>query len=77
MPKKTKKTIKVKFAVYIRNGGDGSASAQFFRDAELAEQAAERDDERFGDDVESHELVIDLETGEIVSGIETEVPDDD
>ena len=74
---KSENILKVKFAVYVQNGGDGSASARFFTNEELAEEVAERDVERFGEDVATHEFEINLLTGEIVSGIETSSDDDD
>ena len=56
-----KKTIKVKFAVYTRNNGDGSSSPSFFKSVEAAEKYAENDDERNCDDVEMHTLEFDLD----------------
>ena len=76
MSGKRRKTIKVKFAVYTQNQGDGSASPRLYATEELAEKAAEKDDERFCEDICALELVVDVETGEIVSGVETKVVDD-
>lgn len=74
---KKPKTVKVSFAVYMRSNGDGSASPIFYANEELAEKAAEKDDERFGDDVTTMELEIDLATGKIVSGVKTKVEEDE
>lgn len=49
----------VKFAVYISNQGDGSCLPQFFRNEEEAELAAERDDERYCEDVGTYTLSFD------------------
>ncbi len=77
-PQKAKRrTAKIKFAVYMNNNGDGSASPRFFANEKLAEEAASQDDERFCDDVSSHEFVIDLETGTVISGIASSVPKED
>jgi len=65
--------LKVKFAVYVQNNGDGSASARFFSNVELAEKAAEEDNERFCEDIETHELEINLDTGKVIFGIETTI----
>ncbi len=73
MAGKKPKTVKVKFAVYTQNNGDGSAGPRFFISEELAEKAAEKDNERFGGDVCTMKLEINLATGKIVSGVETEV----
>lgn len=73
---KPRKTKKIKFAVYTQNNGDGSASARFFKNEKLAEKVAERDDERFCEDIATHELVIDMMTGEVLSGIETTADED-
>ncbi len=43
---KAAKAVKVKFAIYIQNQGDGSASALFFKNEKQAERFAERDGER-------------------------------
>ncbi len=71
-----KRTLTIEFATYAQNGYDGSVSVEFFKDAELAEKAAEKDDERYSEDVASHEIEIDLETGKIISGVKTKVDDD-
>jgi len=63
------KTIKVKFASYAKNGGDGSVSVRLYANTGTAEYAAAGDDERHCEDVEAHELEINTETGEIVSGL--------
>ncbi|TSC83268.1 MAG: hypothetical protein G01um101419_98 [Parcubacteria group bacterium Gr01-1014_19] len=76
MSGKKRKMAKVKFAVWTQNNGDGSAGPRFFATEELAEEVAEKDDERFCDDICTMELKIDLTTGKIVSGVATEVEDD-
>jgi hypothetical protein len=63
------KTIKVKFASYAKNGGDGSVSVYLYANTDAAEDASAGDDERNDEDVEEHELEIDTETGEIVGGL--------
>lgn len=72
-----KTPILVKFAVYLKNCGDGSAAAVPYATRELAEQAAEKDDERFCEDVEEIELVVDPSTGQIISGVGTSVEEDE
>lgn len=52
------KEIKVTMWLYMRNGGDGSASAKFFPTEQKAEQAAEEDDERFCDDIYPVTIVL-------------------
>lgn len=69
-------TLKLEFWVYMRNNGDGSASPMFFLSEDLAEKAAEKDDERLCDDVVFHEFEVDLETGEVISGIETDTDEE-
>jgi hypothetical protein len=71
------KTLRVLFATYVKNNGDGSVSVQFYPDEETAELVAEKHDERFGEDIRSHELEIDADTGEIVSGLEVPVESED
>lgn len=56
-----KKTIKVKFWLYMQNQNDGSAVAKFFNSEEAAEEYAKDDVERFSDDIYSKELEFDLE----------------
>lgn len=52
--------MKVKFAIYIQNNGDGSASTKSFKDKVTAEAYAEKDgDERFCDDICVKELEFD------------------
>ena len=65
--------VKIKFAIYLRNTGDGGVSASFYANTKLAEEAAEKDDERFGDDIQKHSIVVNLDTGEVVSGIMNKV----
>ncbi len=61
--------LKLRFAVYIQSNGDGSATAKFFKDEQTAEKAAGDDDERLCEDVSSHEIEIDLDSGKVISGI--------
>ncbi len=76
-----KKTITVTFGVYVRNNGDGGASAILCATPEVAQQMHDRDDatcgECYTDDVQSCTLEVDPATGEIVSGVETEAPEED
>lgn len=51
--------MKVTFYSYMQNGGDGSAFPKFFSTREAAEAYAESDDERFCDDIEIVNLIID------------------
>ncbi len=67
--KQKRRTKKIKFFIYIQSNGDGSASPIFFATEKLAEAVAAEDDERFCDDVSPHEFVVDLDTGEVISGI--------
>ncbi len=67
---KTVNTVAVSFYVYIQNDGYGSVSARFFSDKKMAEQVAEADDERFDGDIQCHVLVVDLDNGRIISGVE-------
>ena len=57
-------SIKVKFAIYNKNLGDGSCHPCFFRCTDDAEVYAEIDakefDERLCDDISFHELEFDL-----------------
>lgn len=53
--------MKVKFAMYIANCGDGSCVVKFFRNEENAEKFASKDDERYCDDVYSKTLEFDDE----------------
>lgn len=55
------KSIKVKFATYAQNGGDGSVIIKFFPSVSDAEDYAEKDNERYCEDTELHELEFDLE----------------
>ena len=56
-----KKTIKVKFASYAQNCGDGSICVKFFPNIVTATEYAEscEFDERFSDDIRSHYLEFD------------------
>ncbi len=58
--------IKIKFAYYLRNGGDGSASLMIFPDEEDAESFASSDDERLCDDIGTCTFLFDEKRGEIV-----------
>lgn len=61
------KTIKVKLAVYIRNLGGGSAAPCFFPNMREAELFAQKDNDRFCDDI--YERVIEVDqSGNLVSG---------
>lgn len=51
--------MKVKFWLYMSSNGDGSVSALFFKSEKDAEKYAEKDDERFCDDIYSKELEFD------------------
>ena len=64
-----RKTVTAKFAVYLHNMGDGSVAARLYKDTATAERAADLCSERNCDDVVEKTLVIDAETGEIVSGL--------
>ncbi len=81
MPTPKKKTLKVKFATYASNGDDGGVQVILYANRRLAKKAAAKDGEpgngRFDEDIEMHTLEIDPETGEIVSGVETTVEEDD
>ena len=72
----SRKTFKIKLFLYIQNNGDGSASARFMAGEALAEKLAEKSNERLCDDIQTHELEVDAETGEIVTGVETTVEND-
>ncbi len=69
--KAKKGTLRIKFAVYIGNGGDGSANVQFFPTTKIAEKVAKKKDERFDEDIREHEFVVDPVTGKIISGFDT------
>lgn len=51
--------MKIKFWTYIENLYDGSCAIRFFNSEEEAEAYAEKDDERFCDDINVKELEID------------------
>jgi len=59
--------MKVKFAIYVSNGQDGSANVHFFKNEEGAEKYASRDDCRFEDDVRTVELEFDND-GNLLTG---------
>jgi hypothetical protein len=61
--------MKVKFATYVVNGGDGSAYVKFFPTMEAALAVASKDDERFddADDVQWRELEFD-DKGNLIVG---------
>lgn len=69
--------LKLEFWVYMHNNQDGSASPMFFASEDLAEKTAKKTDERFCDDIVFHEFKIDLETGKVISGIETDDIDEE
>lgn len=73
---KQKKTVTVRFAVYVNNNGDGSASPLFFATKKQAEVAAEPDGERFCDDIKSYKFEVDPATGKILSGLYEPETDD-
>lgn len=52
-------TIKVKFYTWACNQGDGSVVVRFYNSRESAEKAAENDEERYCDDIDSHTLEFD------------------
>ena len=77
-----RKTIKVKFGVHVSDGGDGSVGVTLYRDKQLAEAALEHEMEAYGQaymdgGATSCEIEIDVETGEIVAGVDIEVEKDD
>jgi hypothetical protein len=80
-PRKTvrtpRKTVKVTFATYVSDGDDGSVFCHLFANGKLAEGqgklALKRYGKRFEGDVSSFEIEVDVETGEVVSGVETKV----
>ena len=57
--------MKITFAVYMRNNGDGSGSPMFFRDEASAEKYAENHDERMCEDIEMHTIEVDA-NGQLV-----------
>jgi transcription elongation factor Elf1 len=72
-----RKTVKVTFATYVSDGSDGSVFCHLFKNEKLAERQGEADlkscGQRFEGDVSSFEIEVDVETGEVVSGVETKV----
>ncbi len=58
--------MKIKFWTYNSNSGDGSNHILFFSTEALAEAYAEFDDERNCDDINEHELEVDIATGQII-----------
>jgi len=48
--------MKVEVWIYIQSQGDGSCVAQFFSTEDEAEEFAEKDEERLGDDIYSKTL---------------------
>lgn len=63
------KRIKISFASYAEDGQDGSVSVKLFENEELAEKEAKENDQRYDEDIKTHEIEIDVETGKIVSGV--------
>ena len=63
---------RVRFSILVKDLQDGSVSTLLYPNRATAERAAENRDPRFEDDVQDHELVIDLKTGKIVSGLKGE-----
>ena len=51
--------MKVEVFIYMKNLGDGSCCVRFFNSKSHAEQYAEKDDERFCDDIYSKTLEFD------------------
>jgi hypothetical protein len=65
------KTIKVKFATYTRNNGDGSASVLFFPTLKAAQTHASKDDERFDDADDTGWCTLEFdESGNLIVGKE-------
>lgn len=58
--------MKCKVFLYIENLGDGSCGVRFFRSKKQAEEYAEKDEERFCDDIYSKELEFD-ESGKLLN----------
>jgi hypothetical protein len=54
-------TIKVKFWTYALNCGDGSVFVKFYPTLEAAKAIADKDNERYCDDIDQHELEFDLQ----------------
>lgn len=78
------KTIKVKFGVHVSDGGDGSVGVTLYRDETLAAEALDYEMSQCGQahmdgGSSSCEIEIDVETGQIVGGVETVIEkyDDD
>lgn len=57
----TEGIIKITFAVYVCNAGDGSAYAKIFTNEEEAEKFASKDEERFCDDISTYVIYVDKE----------------
>ena len=73
-----RRTAKIRFGIHVTDGGDGSVGVTLYKTRELAEKALEREFEACGqaymDGGASEETIeIDLDTGEIVAGVETEI----
>jgi hypothetical protein len=73
--KKKTKPRQITFAIYMENNGDGSASARIFPDEETAEAFAEKDDERYCDDISSYTILVDSK-GNLVAPPKTKLNDD-
>lgn len=62
--------MRVKFWVFIRNCGDGSASALFYKTKEEAEAASKKDNDTYGEnfceDVYESYINVDLATGKMI-----------
>lgn len=71
----TPKGLKITFAVYVANQGDGSASARIFPDEETAEKFASKDDERYCDDISSMTIFVD-DKGNLLPPPETKMRED-
>ncbi len=72
------KTVKVKFGIYVTDQGDGSIYPRVVATEEDAEKCVAHEMKLNGqcfDDggASSHELTIDVETGEIVAGLEIDL----
>ena len=61
------KTIKVRFAAYAKNMGDGDIAIRFYRNRAIAEADAKFDDSRSPGDIVEHEFEI-ASNGEIIVG---------
>lgn len=64
------KTIKVKLASWAKNGGDGSVCVYLYATMKEANKTASGVNERLDEDIQSHEIEIDIATGKIVSGLD-------